>query len=234
MLRSICSNLAIAAALTLRAVSAHNGYKLVTRICLLEFEVGAIPRPPPLLAALPRAARKQYPPDVLTDCLQSCELMVCAAAKPVPQSCERGTSIGKHLLNKLGNPTFFAPLATAASHRTAASHVQVKGKYGKTGRTTQFVATGLSREGASKYMFPFTNKEDGTETQMSVATYFAKQLGIKLAFPHLQCVTVRVATLSLLQLDTGIGCIAVSICLHSFTRLQALASALGSSPDAVP
>jgi hypothetical protein len=69
--------------------------------------------------------------------------------------------------------------------------LQVEGKYGKGGKATKMVATGLSREGASKYMFSMRDRESGEENEMSVAAYFSNSLGIKLEFPHLQCVTVR-------------------------------------------
>lgn len=156
--------------------------------------------------------------------------MAGVAAKPVSQLRELRTPRCKHLASKRQNPASGALLAVTAVHRGAASHVQVKGSYSKTGRATQFVATGLSREGAFKYMFPFTNKEDGTETQMSVATYFTKHLGIKLAFPHLQCVTVRRSTLSLLQLPTlaqasaswSYACSASYVCGCSLPRVRQL------------
>jgi hypothetical protein len=68
--------------------------------------------------------------------------------------------------------------------------VQVAGKYGKANRETSFTAKGLSKEGANKYMFAFTDRASGQEKQMSVAAYFTSVLGIKLQFPALQCVTV--------------------------------------------
>lgn len=72
--------------------------------------------------------------------------------------------------------------------------MQVYGKYGKNEKETSFTAKGLSKDGANKYMFPFTDKASGQEQQMSVAAYFTKILGIKLQFPALQCITVRPVT----------------------------------------
>jgi hypothetical protein len=71
------------------------------------------------------------------------------------------------------------------------ARVQVAGKYGKSNRETSFTAKGLSKEGANKYMFAFTDRASGQEKQMSVADYFIKVLGIRLEYPALQCVTVR-------------------------------------------
>lgn len=67
----------------------------------------------------------------------------------------------------------------------------MSGQYGKSNKTTKFKAIGLSKIGASKYMFNMRDRETGTENEISVATYFTKHLGIKLQFPHLQCVEVR-------------------------------------------
>lgn len=68
---------------------------------------------------------------------------------------------------------------------------QVLGKYNKKGTETTFTATGLSKEGANRYMFTYKNKKEGTEKEISVAEYFAKVIGIRLEFPGLQCVLVR-------------------------------------------
>lgn len=73
--------------------------------------------------------------------------------------------------------------------------MQVAGKYGKTEKETSFTAKGLSKEGANRYMFAFTDKETGQEKQISVAAYFQNYLKIRLEFPALQCVTVRPFTL---------------------------------------
>ena len=67
----------------------------------------------------------------------------------------------------------------------------MKGVYGKNGKETKFTATGLSKQGASQYMFEFKDRDSGETKQISVATYFVKKLGIQLEFPHLQCVEVR-------------------------------------------
>ena len=72
--------------------------------------------------------------------------------------------------------------------------MQVAGKYGKTDKETSFTAKGLSKEGANRYMFAFTDKETGQEKQISVAAYFQKYLKIRLEFPALQCVTCLLYT----------------------------------------
>lgn len=69
--------------------------------------------------------------------------------------------------------------------------LQVKGTYGKSGKQTSFVATGLSREGANRFMFSMKDKATGEEREISVAEYFVKHQGVRLDFPGLQCITVR-------------------------------------------
>lgn len=80
---------------------------------------------------------------------------------------------------------------TRAVCRQLEERVQVAGKYGKNNRETSFTAKGVSKEGANRYMFAYTDKASGKQTHMSVAAYFTNILGIQLQFPALQCVTVH-------------------------------------------
>ena len=57
-----------------------------------------------------------------------------------------------------------------------------------------FIATGVSSEGADQYMFQReTNKETHESETISVAHYFQVIKGIRLQFPKLQCVVVRLS-----------------------------------------
>jgi hypothetical protein len=67
----------------------------------------------------------------------------------------------------------------------------VTGTYSKSGKAMRFESKGLSIEGASRYMFNFFDRANNEEREMSVAEYFTKVLGIRLQFPNLQCVLVR-------------------------------------------